>query len=353
MLEWDGAGSPELAIKRGMTLEILDLLGQSVAQFIGGASSDVLIGVPSSTSPRDLLVWFRENVGQGTQSMVTLKAGLPQPAVDLGPLSVISATRGDLDLDGEQDLVLSSGLFSDLVVLFHSSSSNPVFSTDPLRSLVVSAGPGGYTGFNRAAPALADLDGDSDLDILYPIETDDEVWAIANTILDAALQKPVVMDVLGSFGPTELHLTLSLELPSGQTLPPSADRLEVVIWRQEGPGLAISSEAVSHQLVPVAAASSSWQYDLPVTLPGVGPSYTPIDYIQIRFVELNAAGTGYETAFPPFVGAFSIPYATLDWLEGLEGFGPTIVVGDGGGSSIGGLVPGGSVNPFQSGNIPN
>lgn len=158
LYQLDQTGPLRWSVRTSRMLDGIDLGSESVPAFAdldGDGDLDLLVG--TKIEPDDLhqggLYWF-ENTGTRTAPALRLRGRLKvTPAFHYAP------ALGDLDGDGKPDLIL--GQFHDAIAFFHNDG---IGTGGPQFTLVDSAIARLPHGSN-AVPALADIDGDGDLDL--------------------------------------------------------------------------------------------------------------------------------------------------------------------------------------------
>ena len=105
---------------------------------------------------------FFENTGSTTSPAFTEKTGSANPLNGIVIGGFLKPTFGDIDSDGDLDLFASPGYQTNLILNAGTASTPAFFHQGSLRNPFA----GKNTG-NQGAPVLVDLDGDSDLDVVF------------------------------------------------------------------------------------------------------------------------------------------------------------------------------------------
>ena len=197
---WENDGTPsgsswtENAIKSS-----IDGFEVAVADIDGDGDLDV-IGVDND--PGDAIYWFANNGSGGGWSQTTVDASINSPR---------AVNPGDLDGDGDIDLVAAAD-HGDLIAWYENTAGDGSSWTE--RSIDSAAD-------NARYAAMADIDGDGDLDVIGTAPSDEEFnwyentagdgtsWTTHNIDTDAAADSPVYaiaadvdgdgdLDVIGS-----------------------------------------------------------------------------------------------------------------------------------------------------------
>ena len=105
---------------------------------------------------------FFENTGTSTSPAFTERTGSANPLNGITIGGFGKSTLGDVDGDGDLDLFASPGYQTNLILNAGTASTPQFFQQGSLRNPLA----GKNTG-NQGAPVLVDLDGDSDLDVVF------------------------------------------------------------------------------------------------------------------------------------------------------------------------------------------
>ncbi|HUP23474.1 MAG TPA: VCBS repeat-containing protein, partial [Thermoanaerobaculia bacterium] len=277
VFEFDGAGQIEIAVASDSALWVYDSVGTLRKSFPVGDAESVAIGrLDLPLSVRDGLAWVVTR-SEGIQQLIVLSPkGLQTPQhLSTMPL-VVDMETGDLDQDGDSDIVLSHTIEHSVIVLLNIGNGwLPAFdvkSSSAVRK--VQYGPEGVPApENRARPKLADVDGDEDNDLLMPVQSSGElfVWRSGTVEQDAfepevdlaVLETACNLESLGN-GDIAMHLQVAVDLPENAT----ATHLEFVVWRRASPDDPTEPMAVDYKLVPIAG-NDPQSISVELTLPQV------------------------------------------------------------------------------------
>ncbi len=288
----------------------------------------VAFGVEESTTEA-LGVISREE-GRPDQ-LTTVRDTTPDAnPVDLGMLSVVGAVAGDVDNDGDQDLVLSHESDWSLAV-FLNSRANQILAGN--RAEISMNVPGPATG-NRAWPILMDMDGDSDLDGLFPIFETGDLFVHTNRAENDKHYAPRVNEVKLGFDRTLGKSYLRMLLEDGPRIPGRATHIEVTFFRKSSVSHPTATTAFSRSLLPMDEAGLGLYPDLEVTLQESKTKFPAIYFWIQRYVEVIGQGPGavVKEVFPARVFGFTTstlfarPGGGLGYLTGLGGAGPPVPI---------------------------
>ncbi|MCB0044929.1 MAG: VCBS repeat-containing protein [Caldilineaceae bacterium] len=158
-LENNGASTPEFAPHR-----IADGLDYPVSIFAGDMDNDGDVDLLSASRNDNQVRWYRNDGATNP--------GFSAITINDGALGAVSVHAGDLDGDGNLDIVSASEDDDQIAWYRNDGSDSPVFS----RQIIRSAGGVTPVGIDLAKSVfVADLDGDGDQDIAYASENANEI----------------------------------------------------------------------------------------------------------------------------------------------------------------------------------
>lgn len=184
------------------------------------------------TPVEQAVVWIGKNA-QGIDELRVLRDTDLDGPLAFGPVDVGGAAMGDLDLDGDDDLVIARGDENGL--LWIENDSGTLQGTGIRRHWNGAEIP---FAESAAVPVLADLDGDRDLDVFFPIQGVEEIVVVRNTRRNAwaetpRLAGPVLFNLLSSSPQGQvLQGILQIQLRDGAFVPDGATHVELVIWKK-------------------------------------------------------------------------------------------------------------------------
>lgn len=139
--------------------------GLCMADFDGDGDGDLVVISDSEDSP----FAFQRNTGTAAAPVFTEETGPGTPLHGVSSLARMNPAPGDIDGDGDLDIVAASNNQQSLVLLRNTGTpSAPLFVREtfaPLAGITVTWAP---------APALADTDGDGDLDLILGYADEDD-----------------------------------------------------------------------------------------------------------------------------------------------------------------------------------
>jgi hypothetical protein len=263
-VQFDGVGQVEVAVAMAGALAVFDQLGNMLAYWSPGGVASVAIGcLEQPASSVDWIAWFLTR-SDGSQELRIVSQGGNQPPVAMGLLPmIVEMETGDLDGDGDSDLVFSNKALHHLV-LFHDQGDGqvPLFDANipGSVSLLPIGPPDTPAPDNKARPTLTDVDRDGDLDTLMPVQSTGELFVGHNALVnEEAFEPSVDVDVpllaanltgLPS-GDVALELKLAVDLPSTV----DATHVELIVWRRASPFVPTAPAAVERVLVPLPGST--------------------------------------------------------------------------------------------------
>jgi hypothetical protein len=275
VLDFDGDGDLDVALLARSGVHVLQQNGATLATFPAeGATEGEIERLPGSP---ELLAWATlDDVGDPVL-LVLGYAGV-EPTLPLEfpivagqapePLAVAAMTAGDLNGDGQHELVLTDQGSHRAVLLWNRAQTGQHFAgsaagTDyqllQLLSPVSTPGTG-----NDCAPLVADLDGNGRADLAFGLDTTDEVVLFLDVPLPslpavAAIQTNGAASPATSYfnaggcqppdmSPTCTDGVLNLAFDLTQQVADSFDYVEVILWQQPLQGGALVPLSISHTL---------------------------------------------------------------------------------------------------------
>ena len=360
LIDWVGGPTLELALNTLGGVVIMATSGAQLAA-LSPAAVDAICPFRQQDHAHERLALFLQTTQSAGGPIVVLadSSGFePLPGFSEAG-DVVGMTAGDIDLDGNDELVLARAV-GDLILLRNRAPLTPTFLWAASDSHWLDPSPGdpAPASVTGAAPGLADLDGDSDLDILCTDPATQAVIFYRNGRVD---HRDYTFGLLGGSyekSPTSGLDELRLVLKPPPIVNPAADNLEVVIWEQESPTSPMTSTALIHTF-PSAPAGGPTVIKFPI---GDSESPSKLYSIEIRHAVKDPGGPVIAVA-PTEVFCFGIrgssvvaiaeihdiPASNIYWLSnqnvGLGGLG---VIGIGPG-----IVPLGCVPCFADDDFPD
>lgn len=264
VFEFDGSGQIEIAVATDTALLIYDSTGGLRQSFPMGDAVSVAIGrIRLPMSVRDGLAWLvTRSIGQ--QQLIVLSPSGLQPPEHLAYMPmVVDMETGDVDADGDWDILLSHTTDHNVMVLMNLSDGwTTAFDKDVSSGLrAVSFGPQGTLApSNKARPSLGDIDLDGDADLFMPVQSSGEMFVWRSAKVDETTFEPAV-DVseptlscnLEALGGGDVSMTLRLEVDLPQGIP--ATHVELVVWHRESCEAPTDPLAVQRVLVPLVGTA--------------------------------------------------------------------------------------------------
>lgn len=265
------------------------------------------------TPDEPAVAWIGKNV-HGTDELRILRDNEIEGPFDFGPLQVGAATLGDLDFDGDDDLVVSRADENGLVWIENIQGS--IEGGRVRRHWNGSALP--FVP-SSAVPVLADLDGDRDLDVFYPIQSVERIVVVRNTKRNGwaeapRLAGPVLFNLLSSSPQAQvLKGILQIRLRDGAYVPVGATHVELMMWRKPDLGTpTIATPEPDHRFrFPVGGRYRTG----PIVLNNPEPS---VYFWSQQYVRLDPITGDRLEMYPPLNYAFTVEWdfesELLEWL---------------------------------------
>lgn len=281
-LDWMGSAAQEIAVLTSSGLRVIDSAGQPKAFVSATVDGGRVVALRQAGFAFERCAFL---VVTGTLRRIRVAdRTLTEAPLSLGGVDVYSLDAADVDLDGDEDLLVAAREEPDLIVLQNQSDGaapggTPTFSLGALWQL----GVGQLPREQDAQPRLADLDRDGDVDLVAFHAGLDRLLVRENGTLDADAQH-VVLDgglvVLDEVGET---ITVFLDV----TVPGDLPSVELTVWTQ--PDLETDSD-------PQALVHATFEVDelrkalLVAELGPVGTALERVHNLDVRAV-LESGGS--------------------------------------------------------------
>lgn len=244
---WTDDEVREIAVATSNGLRIYSFdLRSTMADVAGTASTQAILASPRSpsTGTGEVLVLAAESSGTWNMFHVTSTNPVPIP---LGNLDLVACAVGDVDADGDDDLVFSkrsnhrATLFAQVQPSLFTTLPQDTMELPLIGTLATWGDSAGAAPANDAWPLLADFDGDGAADFLHPVETTKRVAIVRSPFgsprsLEVDLANSVLTGAVEDF---QLHLGFTRT-----NFPGAATHIECVVWdcslgTEQDPGYAL------------------------------------------------------------------------------------------------------------------
>jgi len=296
-----GTGLRELVVIGDGGVVIHDLAGNPRLVFPGHPGQAAAV-VTRTGQASETFVFLSPNPAGGSTLWILGVPMQPAAALDLAIQDPTALTAADLDLDGDDDLVLGARDAWSLLAL---ENLNGSFQDDLVHAVAIPTGPAGPAPGNDASPCAADLDGDGDLDLLVPVQETDEIFVFRNKEIGHGSRAPGLLtpvhfnhDLTDPQSPVGY---LQIELLAAPQPPAPATHLELVLYRKEDIATKTTSAVAPGQAFLFPVSNEVYETG-PITLPD--PDDSAFFWYQ-RYVQLDAA-SHYVRTYPAAVFALSV-----------------------------------------------
>lgn len=217
-------------------------------------------------SAQEWLAWTGDGPGGTTQWLLTIRGSVASTPVNLqGPRGVVGLASGDWNGDCDTDLLLSWQETEQVPVLenFGAAAGAPfsILAQDEGVLYLDAGDPQAAATENATWPVCGDLDGDGDVDVCFPVQSEDKLYSGLNPTVDEEALMPLIglpseptptlqgTPALSTFAaslpPSNVRLVTRIDEdddPIGETLvftihvdpataPATATDVEVLVWR--------------------------------------------------------------------------------------------------------------------------
>lgn len=250
VLNWDFGPALEYALLTSNGVVVVRNGGATVSVLGFGQAGDLMCVQPLAAGAYDRLAVL-SRAGQADNLWIASRDGSEAP-VSLGGNVTVGMASGDLTGDGAPELVLSRQLWLSPMVLTHQPSA-PSYSAASGNHYVLSIGSEQYfVTSNQAQPAIADFDQDSDLDVAFPVQTDQRLAVWDSTPIDAAARRVGVAPLDYDYSTSTGLGTIALRVTPPLTTAFTPTHLEVTVWNMAHIESTLEQEATAHLFVPVS-----------------------------------------------------------------------------------------------------
>jgi hypothetical protein len=240
LVEWDGAGLPEVAVLRATGIRVHNLSGGQVAS-ISGSPKTIGVVNHKALGARELVAWTYEDTVTGNNFLRVNGLGYStgqQPAINLGLADITAISTGDLTNDGYAEVYLTHDFAAaqPLFVNQSTTASNSATFGATNNVLVTLGSWATYQNGFCATGAIGDLDNDGDNDLYVPCDVEgvESRFLFRNpTVNEDALRVTLENAGVGIYG--NFNITFALDLPAA--LQGSVDYAQIVLWRADYPGM--------------------------------------------------------------------------------------------------------------------
>lgn len=352
VLDWNGSGDRDIALMTATDLTVIDTSNSVLSS--ASASGVCITSVRHKGRTSDQLAWVTNVTGTSNQAIHVVGNGVTETGIVIGPLDVADVAAGDLDADGDSEVLVSHRFSGDQVILVNVStttSSSESFSWSAYE-LYTLAGWGVSFASNAATPVIVDLDADADLDVAFLCQPTTKMEIARNQRIEENDLRVLPIEIPNDDLPRmslynysqSVRIQLPLKAPLTST---SRDVLEVKAWIRPVES-SVTPELVHHETIATGATWST-----PVLLDvTVEADWQPREgdrlYLELRMIDVDGVGEYASTG----------PVSTLVCDGSDEGFEideaafADLYVGYGPPAFSARFIVGSAIVPFDSGD-PN
>lgn len=277
LLDWDGEGADEIAVRASLGVRIHTAAGALVIKFRGYHPVGAFTRVegPEGTNR---IAWATVDPSATAEFLALLWAGGSPLVTPIGAAGTSAIASADFDADGLPDLALRRGAAGDVLLLLGAPEGYDPADPDRAQTIPGIAGDGPF-----GTPCPIDLEGDGDSDLLWGAAGGAELHVIRSGAIDSTLASPSFGYVRFDVDDQTLGAYLAFEFMNGSQVPAGITHLQAALFRKPSAGEPTDPTPLATLLLPFAATPP----------PGGGggePPSMPIDW--------GGAGLGLATPIP-------------------------------------------------------
>ncbi|MCC7170932.1 MAG: hypothetical protein IT459_10820 [Planctomycetes bacterium] len=294
ILDWNGSGDRDIALMTASGLTVIDTSNTVLSS--ASASGVCITTVRHKGRSTDQLAWVTNVTGTSNQKIHVVGDGVTETGIVIGPLDVADVAAGDLDADGDSEVLLSHRFSGDQVILVNVSTTttNSESFSWSAYELYTLAGWGVSFASNAATPVIADLDADTDLDVAFLCQPTTRLEIARNQRVEEndlrVLPIEIPNDDLPRMTVYDYTQSVRIQLPlKGPLTSSSRDVLEVKAWIQPVES-SVTPNLVHHEVI---STGSTWS--IPVLLDViVEADWQPREgdrlYLELRMIDVDNVG---------------------------------------------------------------
>jgi len=231
---WDTLPNQELAVRTPDKLYIIDLFGVELDSVDLAQSGQLLrvIDIPGAVN-QAVFVFSNGAAGPHQWLDVLSQSGIHQ-TIDFGSIEPVGIELGDFDLEGTDDFVLSHTGSPDLPLWRAEVQGGNLQFSQSFMEPHIPVLNWNSIQFNKATPAVADFDADSDPDVLFAPVGTDRIDLSTNETFDETSLFTTVKDGAMTLEPLGGRFQITLEVPAIAAVESGSNwtDVKVTVWRQ-------------------------------------------------------------------------------------------------------------------------
>ncbi len=302
--DFDGSGVKDLVVLGESGLSVYSI-GGVLLNSVPGERGDGITVIGNAFDDKEKVVWVAPGLAGALDFVHVLSDQgtlLPESLGDVDPVGIAA---GDLDGDGDEDLVVSHKSSYSLMILenrdgvFRRSSGQTLFTDreEPNAQL------------NESVPLVYDFDHDDDLDIAVAVQSTHHIYLYSNgleseDLLKPRLATPVKFNV-NQVGFTQLGILQITAFDSGD-IPDGATHVEILGYYKTD--LLSSTESELRSEFHFQFDVSYTRYETgPIVIEDPGPG---VFFWLQRYVKIGTSGA-YARVYPAAVYGFTVEHGTM------------------------------------------
>jgi hypothetical protein len=314
-LEWDGDAGQELALLTDAGVSVHERTGALLSNWNGAPTGASIARIAQAGLAIDRIAWIAPSNAPGGQRLRTLSPEGVDEALDLGTLDSFATLGRDLDLDGDDDLLIARRSSHTLVWLENARtpampSGRSFSSPAAVPRIVPIAPPPSGSQVNTATPVAADFDGDGDVDIVVALESSQALALVRGDVVGEDLLRPDFAGAVYDVDPITLQGSLTLQLVAPLAPPAGATHVQVAVWHQDSVGTPFDPVASSSVLV-------SWPASFPTSIAIAIPEseWLFADVYRVELTPVRAPAGLVIERFPGRVASLAVYADDVALLE--------------------------------------